>query len=107
MCKCMCGLMLFSVCPSRHQSTGSVIGRCGQPEVSWWGWRNAEDEQLVQAIAKACSSNGNALTPLSNGSCGHAHTNGTNGNAGLYLHRNALSLHVCASLCVGKDEFTV
>ncbi|XP_031433386.1 myotubularin-related protein 3 isoform X2 [Clupea harengus] len=71
----------FPVVVYRHQSTGAVIGRCGQPEVSWWGWRNAEDEQLVQAIAKACSSNGNALTPLSNGSCGHAHTNITNGNA--------------------------
>ncbi|KAL2100155.1 hypothetical protein ACEWY4_004549 [Coilia grayii] len=71
----------FPVVVYRHQSTGAVIGRCGQPEVSWWGWRSAEDEQLVQAIAKACASNTNALTPLTNGSCGHAHTNGTNGNA--------------------------
>ncbi|XP_041915976.1 myotubularin-related protein 3 isoform X2 [Alosa sapidissima] len=71
----------FPVVVYRHQSTGAVIGRCGQPEVSWWGWRSAEDEQLVQAIAKACTSNGNAIVPLSNGSCGHAHTNGTNGNA--------------------------
>ncbi|XP_062409448.1 myotubularin-related protein 3 isoform X2 [Sardina pilchardus] len=71
----------FPVVVYRHQSTGAVIGRCGQPEVSWWGWRSAEDEQLVQAIAKACTSNGNAIVPLSNGSCGHAHSNGTNGNA--------------------------
>ncbi|XP_063067078.1 myotubularin-related protein 3 isoform X2 [Engraulis encrasicolus] len=74
----------FPVVVYRHQTTGAVIGRCGQPEVSWWGWRSAEDEQLVQAIAKACTSNGNntALTPLTNGSCGHAHTNGTNGTNG-------------------------
>ncbi|XP_058244609.1 myotubularin-related protein 3 isoform X4 [Hemibagrus wyckioides] len=39
----------------RHQSTGTVIARCSQPEVSWWGWRNADDEHLVQAIARACS----------------------------------------------------
>ncbi|XP_056600963.1 myotubularin-related protein 3 isoform X2 [Triplophysa dalaica] len=39
----------------RHQSSGAVIGRCGQPEVSWWGWRNADDEHLVQSIAKACA----------------------------------------------------
>ncbi|XP_063049675.1 myotubularin-related protein 3 [Engraulis encrasicolus] len=39
----------------RHQSTGAVIARCGQPEVSWWGWRNADDEHLVQSIAKACA----------------------------------------------------
>uniref|UniRef100_A0A8C6UZ28 phosphatidylinositol-3,5-bisphosphate 3-phosphatase n=1 Tax=Neogobius melanostomus TaxID=47308 RepID=A0A8C6UZ28_9GOBI len=37
----------------RHLSTGAVIARCGQPEVSWWGWRNADDEHLVQSIAKA------------------------------------------------------
>nr|XP_031548470.1 myotubularin-related protein 3 isoform X14 [Vicugna pacos] len=40
----------------RHQSNGAVIARCGQPEVSWWGWRNADDEHLVQSIAKACAS---------------------------------------------------
>ncbi|XP_059532857.1 myotubularin-related protein 3 isoform X11 [Myotis daubentonii] len=41
----------------RHQSNGAVIARCGQPEVSWWGWRNADDEHLVQSVAKACASN--------------------------------------------------
>lgn len=39
----------------RHITTGAVIARCGQPEVSWWGWRNADDEHLVQSIAKACA----------------------------------------------------
>ncbi|XP_066508495.1 myotubularin-related protein 3 isoform X2 [Hoplias malabaricus] len=58
----------------RHPSTGAVIGRCGQPEVSWWGWRNADDEQLVQSIAKACAMDPAAIKPLSNG---HHHTNGT------------------------------
>uniref|UniRef100_A0A8C2TV43 phosphatidylinositol-3,5-bisphosphate 3-phosphatase n=1 Tax=Coturnix japonica TaxID=93934 RepID=A0A8C2TV43_COTJA len=40
----------------RHQSNGAVISRCGQPEVSWWGWRNSDDEHLVQSVAKACAS---------------------------------------------------
>nr|XP_005171779.4 myotubularin-related protein 3-like [Danio rerio]XP_021332390.1 myotubularin-related protein 3-like [Danio rerio] len=61
----------------RHQSSGAVIGRCGQPEVSWWGWRNADDEHLVQAIAKACATDPAANTALANGSCVHNHANGT------------------------------
>ncbi|PIN98818.1 hypothetical protein AB205_0121380, partial [Aquarana catesbeiana] len=28
-----------------------------QPEISWWGWRNADDEHLVTSIAKACALN--------------------------------------------------
>ena len=54
-----------------------MIARCGQPEVSWWGWRNADDEHLVQSIAKAC-----AVTPATVEGVGHKHlTNGsyTNG----------------------------
>ncbi|KAF7648599.1 hypothetical protein LDENG_00154020, partial [Lucifuga dentata] len=39
----------------RHQSTGAVIARCGQPEVSWWGWRNADDEHLVHSSRKHLS----------------------------------------------------
>lgn len=31
-----------------------MISRCSQPEISWWGWRNADDEYLVTSIAKAC-----------------------------------------------------
>ncbi|XP_069082953.1 myotubularin-related protein 4 isoform X2 [Pleurodeles waltl] len=38
----------------RHQKNGAVIARCSQPEISWWGWRNADDEYLVTSIAKAC-----------------------------------------------------
>ncbi|XP_069767108.1 phosphatidylinositol-3,5-bisphosphate 3-phosphatase MTMR4 isoform X2 [Narcine bancroftii] len=38
----------------RHQRNGAVISRCSQPEISWWGWRNADDEYLVTSIAKAC-----------------------------------------------------
>ncbi|KAM9319259.1 phosphatidylinositol-3,5-bisphosphate 3-phosphatase MTMR4 [Gastrophryne carolinensis] len=38
----------------RHIRTGAVIARCSQPEISWWGWRNADDEHLVTSIAKAC-----------------------------------------------------
>ncbi|KAF5903135.1 myotubularin-related protein 3-like isoform X1, partial [Clarias magur] len=55
----------------RHPSTGAVIGRCGQPEVSWWGWRNADDENLVQSIAKACAMDPAAVKHLRNGSCVH------------------------------------
>ncbi|XP_077943418.1 phosphatidylinositol-3,5-bisphosphate 3-phosphatase MTMR3 isoform X3 [Gasterosteus aculeatus] len=57
----------------RHQTTGAVIARCGQPEVSWWGWRNADDEHLVQSIAKACATDSSARKHLSNG----GYTNGT------------------------------
>ncbi|KAH0625520.1 hypothetical protein JD844_015066, partial [Phrynosoma platyrhinos] len=61
----------------RHQSNGAVISRCGQPEVSWWGWRNADDEHLVQSVAKACASdsksNGHKLV---NGHCSRDFSNG-------------------------------
>uniref|UniRef100_H3D1L3 phosphatidylinositol-3,5-bisphosphate 3-phosphatase n=1 Tax=Tetraodon nigroviridis TaxID=99883 RepID=H3D1L3_TETNG len=57
----------------RHQTTGAVIARCGQPEVSWWGWRNADDEHLVQSIAKACAVNGSSRKHLSNGGYANGH----------------------------------
>ncbi|XP_069022204.1 myotubularin-related protein 3 isoform X3 [Embiotoca jacksoni] len=57
----------------RHLSTGAVIARCGQPEVSWWGWRNADDEHLVQSIAKACAVDGSSRKHVPNGS----YTNGS------------------------------
>ncbi|XP_075761174.1 phosphatidylinositol-3,5-bisphosphate 3-phosphatase MTMR4 isoform X2 [Pelodiscus sinensis] len=41
----------------RHQPNGAAIARCSQPEISWWGWRNADDEYLVTSIAKACALN--------------------------------------------------
>ncbi|KAM9392910.1 phosphatidylinositol-3,5-bisphosphate 3-phosphatase MTMR3 isoform 2-T2 [Pholidichthys leucotaenia] len=56
----------------RHQSTAAVIARCGQPEVSWWGWRNADDEHLVQSIAKACAVDGSFRKHLSNGTCANS-----------------------------------
>lgn len=59
--------------PRRHQTTGAVIARCGQPEVSWWGWRNADDEHLVQSIAKACAVDSSSCKHLSNGN----YTNGS------------------------------
>uniref|UniRef100_A0A673YU10 phosphatidylinositol-3,5-bisphosphate 3-phosphatase n=1 Tax=Salmo trutta TaxID=8032 RepID=A0A673YU10_SALTR len=62
----------------RHQSTGAVIARCGQPEVSWWGWRNADDEHLVQSIARACAVDYSTRKHLANGS----YINGTNGIIG-------------------------
>ncbi|XP_059379346.1 myotubularin-related protein 3-like isoform X2 [Carassius carassius] len=61
----------------RHQSTGAVIARCGQPEVSWWGWRNADDEHLVQSIARACAVDSSSCKGISNGSFSREYTNGT------------------------------
>ncbi|NWQ81916.1 MTMR4 protein, partial [Columbina picui] len=55
----------------RHVRNGAVIARCSQPEISWWGWRNADDEYLVTSIAKACALNPGAKVPgsaLHNGS---------------------------------------
>ncbi|KAM9847085.1 phosphatidylinositol-3,5-bisphosphate 3-phosphatase MTMR4 [Aulostomus maculatus] len=49
----------------RHQKNGVVIARCSQPEISWWGWRNTDDEYLVSSIAKACQMDSGAK-----GSCG-------------------------------------
>uniref|UniRef100_A0A4W4FME3 phosphatidylinositol-3,5-bisphosphate 3-phosphatase n=1 Tax=Electrophorus electricus TaxID=8005 RepID=A0A4W4FME3_ELEEL len=61
----------------RHQSTGAVIARSSQPEVSWWGWRNANDEHLVQSIAKACAVDSNSPTrSLANGSFSRDYANG-------------------------------
>ncbi|XP_014750260.1 PREDICTED: myotubularin-related protein 3 isoform X2 [Sturnus vulgaris] len=61
----------------RHQSNGAVISRCGQPEVSWWGWRNADDEHLVQSVAKACASDSRSnSTKLMNGNCSRDLANG-------------------------------
>lgn len=42
--------------PAQAPEQRAVIARCGQPEVSWWGWRNADDEHLVQSVARACAS---------------------------------------------------
>ncbi|XP_015502272.2 myotubularin-related protein 4 isoform X1 [Parus major] len=47
----------------RHARSGAVIARCSQPEISWWGWRNADDEYLVTSIAKACALNPGVRAP--------------------------------------------
>ncbi|XP_070619205.1 phosphatidylinositol-3,5-bisphosphate 3-phosphatase MTMR3 isoform X2 [Erythrolamprus reginae] len=61
----------------RHQTNGAVISRCGQPEVSWWGWRNADDEHLVQSVAKACASDSKLSSgKLVNGNCSREFSNG-------------------------------
>ncbi|XP_053136023.1 myotubularin-related protein 3 isoform X4 [Hemicordylus capensis] len=61
----------------RHQINGAVISRCGQPEVSWWGWRNADDEHLVQSVAKACASDSKSnSSKLMNGSCSREFSSG-------------------------------
>ncbi|XP_053480848.1 myotubularin-related protein 3 isoform X2 [Ictalurus furcatus] len=61
----------------RHQSTGAVIARCGQPEVSWWGWRNADDEHLVQSIARACTMDSSLSKTFINHSFSRDYLNGT------------------------------
>ncbi|KAM3939621.1 phosphatidylinositol-3,5-bisphosphate 3-phosphatase MTMR3 isoform 5-T5 [Leptodactylus fuscus] len=58
----------------RHQNNGAVIARCGQPEVSWWGWRNADDENLVQSIAKACAID-SSRSKMANSSCSRSQNN--------------------------------
>ncbi|XP_031369854.1 myotubularin-related protein 3 isoform X2 [Apis dorsata] len=39
----------------RHVNNGAVIARSSQPEVGWLGWRNPEDEMLLQGLSDACS----------------------------------------------------
>lgn len=39
----------------RHRGNGAVIARSSQPEVGWLGWRSAEDEELLKALANACA----------------------------------------------------
>ncbi|XP_070490191.1 phosphatidylinositol-3,5-bisphosphate 3-phosphatase MTMR4 isoform X2 [Chironomus tepperi] len=38
----------------RHHS-GAILSRSSQPEVGWLGWRNSNDEMLLQAFVDACS----------------------------------------------------
>ncbi|KAM7033210.1 phosphatidylinositol-3,5-bisphosphate 3-phosphatase MTMR4 isoform 2-T6 [Acridotheres tristis] len=59
----------------RHMRNGAVISRCSQPEISWWGWRNADDEYLVTSIAKAC-----ALNPGARASGAAPHTGSSDGS---------------------------
>lgn len=48
----------------RH-SSGAVIARSSQPEVGWLGWRNSKDEQLLKALADACSFDNGKTKPHS------------------------------------------
>ncbi|XP_069470938.1 phosphatidylinositol-3,5-bisphosphate 3-phosphatase MTMR4 isoform X2 [Ambystoma mexicanum] len=63
----------------RHQKNGAVIARCSQPEISWWGWRNADDEYLVTSIAKACALNPGGKISSGNSCKGVGEGNGTKG----------------------------
>ncbi|XP_051523261.1 myotubularin-related protein 3-like isoform X3 [Myxocyprinus asiaticus] len=76
----------------RHQSSGAVIGRCGQPEVSWWGWRNADDERMIQVIAKAC-----ATDPHMNGSCVQHHVNGTISDSDTHVANGNMATELSAT----------
>uniref|UniRef100_A0A673YUU1 phosphatidylinositol-3,5-bisphosphate 3-phosphatase n=1 Tax=Salmo trutta TaxID=8032 RepID=A0A673YUU1_SALTR len=74
----------------RHQRNGAVIARCSQPEISWWGWRNTEDEYLVTSIAKACM-----MDPGARVTCGAANNGG--------LHTVYYSPNSSLSGCSGPD----
>ena len=39
----------------RDVRTGVVLARSSQPEVGWLGWRNTQDESLLQAVAESCA----------------------------------------------------
>jgi myotubularin-related protein 3/4 len=59
----------------RNTANGAVLARCSQPEVGWLGWRSAEDEELVRAVAEACAYDGGTLnrrhaSGSESGSCG-------------------------------------
>ncbi|XP_072443487.1 myotubularin-related protein 3 isoform X7 [Chiloscyllium punctatum] len=60
----------------RHQGNGAVIARCSQPEVSWWGWRNSDDEHLIKSVAKACAMDSNSTKHV-NGNCVRDFSNGS------------------------------
>lgn len=45
----------------RNTANGAVLARCSQPEVGWLGWRSAEDEELVRAVAESCAYDGGTL----------------------------------------------
>lgn len=66
----------LSCCPTRHQRNGAVIARCSQPEISWWGWRNTEDEYLVTSIAKACLMDPGARVTCGAAACSRPHGEG-------------------------------
>lgn len=52
----------------RNTGNGAVLARCSQPEVGWLGWRSAEDEELVRALAEACAYDSGTATRHSSGS---------------------------------------
>uniref|UniRef100_A0A8C5H6R6 phosphatidylinositol-3,5-bisphosphate 3-phosphatase n=1 Tax=Gouania willdenowi TaxID=441366 RepID=A0A8C5H6R6_GOUWI len=74
----------------RHQANGAVIARCSQPEVSWWGWRNSDDEHLVTSIGKACAVNG-------------SNRNGTDLGCVTYL----LQSQFCDLTCWGAENLDI
>ncbi|XP_030077937.1 phosphatidylinositol-3,5-bisphosphate 3-phosphatase MTMR4 isoform X2 [Microcaecilia unicolor] len=66
----------------RHLRNGAVIARCSQPEISWWGWRNADDEYLVTSIAKACVLNpGTKMSAPSPKACSSRNAQGSRDNS--------------------------
>lgn len=43
----------------RHKKNGCIISRSSQPEVGWLGWRNNQDENLLQSFVTSCSTDDN------------------------------------------------
>jgi len=67
----------------RSKVNGAVIARSSQPNVGLLGWRLAEDELLIKAIADCCSNNGTYKTQTSISS--------TNSNSACQLNGNSLN----------------
>lgn len=48
----------------RHSGNGAVIARSSQPLVGVLGWRNSDDERLLQAISQSCARTSQGHTPF-------------------------------------------
>ena len=46
----------------RDQRNGTVLVRCSQPELGFFGWRSTEDETMLESVPVACSQNPGTYT---------------------------------------------
>ena len=53
--RCLVYWLVCWWCLCRDVRSGVVLARSSQPEVGWLGWRNTQDESLLQAIAVSCA----------------------------------------------------
>ena len=52
------GGLCIGGCLCRHQGNGCVMARSSQPLVGVFNWRSGEDEKLLLAISRSCTSSG-------------------------------------------------